>query len=109
MTDNDNYERHPQVPADANLLNKTAVFGVLTAAGITEVAVTFDGYGDSGQIEAINTYIGETEVELPKSPLTIHEFQFDKGIKSMRAVEQPLAEALGTLCYGYLSDHHDGW
>src|ERR1039457_2423674 len=61
--------------ADANLLNKSAVFDVLTAAGITEVAVASDGYGDSGQIQTINAYIGETEVELPKSPLTVHEFQ----------------------------------
>jgi hypothetical protein len=33
--------------------NKTALFDALAAAGITHVAVNFDGYGDSGQIEHV--------------------------------------------------------
>ncbi len=30
--------------------NKAALFDALAAAGVTLVVVTFDGYGDSGQI-----------------------------------------------------------
>ncbi len=33
--------------------NKTALFDALATANITAVVVTFDGYGDSGQIENI--------------------------------------------------------
>ncbi|PLL09989.1 hypothetical protein C0V75_22585, partial [Tabrizicola sp. TH137] len=33
--------------------NKYRLFDGLTAAGITHVTVTFDGAGDSGQIESI--------------------------------------------------------
>ena len=33
--------------------NKDALFDALAAAGIETVTVTFDGYGDSGQIEDI--------------------------------------------------------
>src|SRR3546814_4953625 len=32
-------------------VNKTALFDVLAAAAVTTVVVSFDGYGDSGQIE----------------------------------------------------------
>ena len=35
---------------EINQLNKTSLFDVLVAAGITEVTVTFDGYGDNGQV-----------------------------------------------------------
>lgn len=33
--------------------NKSAVFAALAGAGVATVTVSFDGYGDSGQIESI--------------------------------------------------------
>ena len=38
--------------------NKTTLFDALAAANITIVVVTFDGYGDSGQIENIEVKAG---------------------------------------------------
>ena len=45
--------------------NKDRLFDGLTAAGITHVTVTFDGTGDSGKIESIGAWSGETAVEFP--------------------------------------------
>lgn len=44
--------------------NKTALFDALAAANITVVVVTFDGYGDSGQIENIEAKAGDEIVTL---------------------------------------------
>ena len=46
--------------------NKERLFDGLTAAGITHVTVVVDGYGDSGQIESISAWAGETTVDFPK-------------------------------------------
>ena len=45
--------------------NKDRLFDGLTAAGITHVTVTFDGAGDSGQIESIGAWSGENAVDFP--------------------------------------------
>jgi hypothetical protein len=101
-----NYEHYPQVCADTNQLNKTAVFDALSAAGITEVTVTFNGYGDDGQIQDINAYLGETPAELPKCLVTVQE---PSHRDHNQAVDQTLPEAIEALCYDYLSDLHEGW
>jgi len=51
---------------DAELLpaNKAALFEALAAAGIVTVVVSFDGYGDSGQIEAIEAHNEQGEATL---------------------------------------------
>ena len=49
--------------------NKDRLFDGLTAAGITHVTVTFDGAGDSGQIESIGAWSGETAVEFPATEI----------------------------------------
>ena len=52
---------------DAELLpaNKATLFDALAAAGIVIVVVVFDGYGDSGQIDAIEARDLQGEVALP--------------------------------------------
>ena len=45
--------------------NKDRLFDGLSAAGITHVTVTFDGEGDSGQIESVAAWSGETVVDFP--------------------------------------------
>jgi hypothetical protein len=82
---------------EANAINKTAVFAALTAASITRVTVTFDGAGDSGQMNDINAKAGEAEVALPNV-----EIQFDGRPLS-------LSDAIEHLCFDYLSQEHGGW
>jgi hypothetical protein len=45
--------------------NRDRMFDGLTAAGITHVTVTFDGEGDSGQIESIGAWTGDKAVDFP--------------------------------------------
>ena len=131
MTDFDSYtasyERHRQTVNRANELNKAIVFDALTTAGITDITVTFDGYGDSGQIEGITAHIGETPkalpappatgplpetqpeaaVPLPETRLTIHQAQWNSDEVGLR--ETTLQDAIEELCYGYLEQEHGGW
>jgi hypothetical protein len=51
--------------------NKAVLFDSLAAAGIENVVVTFDGYGDSGQIEAIDAGVGEESTSLPTDRIEI--------------------------------------
>lgn len=121
------YERRLQAVRKANELNKTIVFDALAAAGITEITVTFDGYGDSGQIEDITAHMGEapkalpapaaTEaspaapaaaaIPLPKTRLTLHQAPWNR--EELGTYETTLQCAIEDLCYGYLEQEHDGW
>src|SRR3546814_3399402 len=51
-------------------VNKTALFDVLAAAAVTTVVVSFDGYGDSGQIESVEARAGDDFVDLPAITVT---------------------------------------
>jgi len=103
----DSYQRHKTAIAEANTLNKEVVFDDLIAAGITQVDVSFDGEGDSGQIEYVAARAGETTVEFPPAPVTLHKTEF--GSEELTAREMPLREAVEELCYGYLEQEYDGW
>ena len=45
--------------------NQAALFDALATAGVTLIVVTFDGYGDSGQIENIEVKAGDAVVAMP--------------------------------------------
>ncbi len=51
--------------------NKTVLFDALAAAGISHVIVSFDGYGDSGQIESLEAKAGDDTVDLPEAQVTV--------------------------------------
>jgi hypothetical protein len=101
------YERYNEQLRKANLANKATVFDALHAAKVTSVEVEFDGVGDSGQIEAITAYEDEAIVELPSTPLTLHQVQF--GATDPSTATQSLCEAIETLCYDCLEQEHGGW
>ena len=51
--------------------NKAVLFDSLAAAGIETVIVTFDGYGDRGQIENISSGAGDEAIPLPPDRIEI--------------------------------------
>ena len=74
---------HERRSAELRPRNKTTVFDVLAAAGVTVVVVTFDGYGDSGQIENIEAKAGDEVAALPSGEVDITsavwgEVEFDR-------------------------------
>lgn len=101
------YRRERAVAATANALNKAVVFDALTAAGVTHLAVTFDGEGDSGQLEDIRPLAGERPVPLPSTSLTTHAAAHNGETLTTR--EQTLREAVEDLCYEFLEEKRWGW
>jgi len=87
--------------------NKAAVYDVLARAGITRVTVGFDGCGDSGQIEGIEAYAGDTAAEFPTGTVELAEPGSDGGKVERSLFTQ--AEAIEKLAYGFLEETHGGW
>jgi hypothetical protein len=87
--------------------NKDRLFDGLLAAGITHVTVTFDGAGDSGQIESIGAWSGETAVEFPETEIAYAALTWDNPEVEMRKLS--LEDVVEQLAYDFLSDTHCGW
>ncbi len=87
--------------------NKDRLFDGLTAAGITHVTVSFDGYGDSGQIESIDAYSGEKVVDLPATEIPYAALTWDAPDVELRSLS--LEAVVEQLTYDLLSDTHGGW
>jgi hypothetical protein len=87
--------------------NKTALFNVLTAHGITAIIVNFDGYGDSGQIEDITPQTSTVTVELPDERIEIFRPAWDSV--DIERETHTVREAIEALCYDFLAQTHGGW
>lgn len=86
--------------------NIAALFDTLAGAGITAVVVTFDGYGDSGQIESIDATNADGETTLPQGEIAIvHPGDGD----ATEHVSTDIKEAIEELAYDLLRDTHAGW
>ncbi|HTV28260.1 MAG TPA: hypothetical protein VMF32_10810 [Xanthobacteraceae bacterium] len=93
--------------AEAWKFNKAAFFDALSAAHITQITVTFDGEGDSGQINDINAFNGDESVPFPERTLAIRSVNWDGSATTV--VEQAFGSALETICYDFLEQEHGGW
>ena len=87
--------------------NKGALFDALAAAAITIVVVTFDGYGDSGQIENIEAKAGDEIVPLPSGTIEIARPAW--GSDEIERHNLSIHDAIETLTYGFLGQTHGGW
>ena len=87
--------------------NKDRLFDGLMAAGITHVTVTFDGSGDSGQIESIEAWSGKTAVEFPATEIDYAALTWDDPEVEIRQLS--LEDVVEQLTYDFLSDTHGGW
>ena len=87
--------------------NKAALFDALAAAGVTLVVVTFDGYGDSGQIENIEVKAADTVVDMPSGKIEIATAVWDQAEPDRSKVS--IADAIERLAYDFLTQTHCGW
>lgn len=94
---------------DAELLpaNKAALFEALAAAGIVTVVVSFDGYGDSGQIEAIEAHNEQGEATLPDAHIEIARAPWEGTEPERRTI--PVSKAIEEMAYRFLEQTHGGW
>ena len=101
------YQHYQEALKKVNELNKGAVFDVLADEGIERVTITFDGEGDSGQIEELVAYKDGQPVEMPVVSLTLHSVEW--GSDTVTTALSALSEAIEKLCYGFLGQEHGGW
>ena len=87
--------------------NKAALFEALARAGVTSVVVTFDGAGDSGQVESVDARIGAAAALLPTCDVEIATPAWDGSELQRQALL--LGEAAEQLAYAFLEETHDGW
>lgn len=88
--------------------NKAALFDALAGVGVGTVVVTFDGYGDSGQIESITAFAaGEAEMELPATTIRLREVDFEKS--TVTEVSRSVRDTIQAMAYAFLEEAHDGW
>ena len=95
------------VRAELQPLNKAALFDALAAAGVTLVVVSFDGYGDSGQIENVEVKAGDTVVAMPESTIEIAEAVSDQPEPNRTTIS--ITDVIEHLVYDLLTDTHCGW
>ena len=98
---------HQTLSTTAMAQNKDTLFAAMRAAGITEIIVTFDGAGDSGQIEDIDAHRGDAVVPMPDTEIMLAQVSW--GISEISTSSMSLSEAVETLAYDFLSDSHGGW
>ncbi|AFK54061.1 DUF6878 family protein [Tistrella mobilis] len=88
--------------------NKAALFGALEAAGIVIVLVTFDGCGDSGQIESVEARDAHNnDVALPADAIEIAKAPWE-GTEPERQ-RLPVHGAIEEMAYRFLEQTHGGW
>lgn len=98
---------HQTLSTTAMAQNKEALFAAMRAVGITEIIVTFDGAGDSGQIEDIDARRGDAVVPMPDTEITLAQVSW--GVSEISTTTMSLSAAVETLAYDLLSDSHGGW
>lgn len=98
---------HRELAARLDPANKTVLFDALSTNGVSQVVVTFDGYGDSGQIEDIEARAGDEKIDLPDLSVTLTLAR--SGSTEPVAKTISLAEAIETMVYDFLERTHAGW
>jgi hypothetical protein len=99
---------HERLHAELQSRNKAALFDALAAAGVTFVLVSFDGCGDSGQIENIEVKAGEDIGALPAGEIEIARAEWGSKSQPQRATVS-IRDAVEQLAYDFLTDTHHGW
>lgn len=101
------YAAYEKRASELNPANKAALLAALAAASVTSVIVTFDGGGDSGQIESIVAQAGESEIDLPDTPVELARTEFHT--EEVTRTTTPLPDAIESFCYDVLESKHGGW
>jgi hypothetical protein len=86
--------------------NMAALFDALATAGITHVIVTFDGGGDSGQIESVDASNADGAVALPEADFA---YASPGEGEAFEHSAMSLKDAIEELAYDLLRDTHAGW
>ena len=101
------YEARERLKTELYLANKAALLDALAGGGIVSVVVTFDGCGDSGQIESIDARDAHGEISL--SELEVDLLKPDADGSGIETANVPMAEAVERIAYDLLESLYAGW
>jgi hypothetical protein len=88
--------------------NKDALFNALDRAGIAIVTVSFDGYGDSGQIEDIQVTANDgSPAKLPEGVIEFAQTSWNNPEIGRSSVT--IHDAIENMVYAFLGETHHGW
>ncbi len=87
--------------------NKATVFDALAKVGIVIVTISFDGWGESGQVEDVQAHTQDELVALPSDQIEYEHIRWGETKPTRRSCS--LRDALEDLGFHYLSTAHDGW
>ena len=93
---------------EARTRNRAVLFDALAKVSITTVVVSFDGCGDSGQIENIEARNGDRPVDLPSDAVAIAKPEA-WGSANLLDTEGSLTDLIDDLAYDFLAQTHSGW
>ncbi|MBL9048270.1 MAG: hypothetical protein JNK34_13345 [Tabrizicola sp.] len=96
-----------QLEAELFQTNKATLFSALECAGVTRIVVTFDGYGDSGQIENVEAKAGGDDVAMPSAMIEFATTVWGQPEPERSSVT--VATAVESLTYDALERTHGGW
>lgn len=85
--------------------NKMSIMNALDQAGITSVVVSFDGYGDSGQIEDIE--VDGEQATLPDIDIAFKAI--DCAATESESKTIALTKAVENMVYQLLEQEYAGW
>jgi hypothetical protein len=101
------YAAYERQKAASIPINKAVLFPALLAAGVTTVVVSFDGYGDSGQIEGVEARAGDDILQLPDRSIEFAHADWNANEPQDRSVS--LQEGVEALAWDVLTSTHGGW
>jgi hypothetical protein len=91
---------------DVRARNKEIIFAALADAAIHSVTVDYDGGGDSGQIDGIETWnAARDKIPLPSD----RKVQLALGNPDEPLTEVNLQAAIETLAWDFLEEMYAGW
>ena len=96
-----------QLEAELFQTNKATLFSALERAGVTRIVVTFDGYGDSGQIENVEAKAGDDDMAMPNAMIEFATTVWGQPEPERSSVT--VATAVESLTYDALERTHGGW
>lgn len=102
----EHYEAYRKRQQEFGAVNRKALFDCLDAAGIETAVVTFDGCGDSGQIEdmAVTPETDNTVLENCMPYISV-----DWQCATSKTDDCSVKDVIENVCYDLLSEAHGGW
>ncbi|MFT8952919.1 MAG: DUF6878 family protein [Gluconobacter sp.] len=99
-------DRYNQLQRETRTEDRATVMAALKACGITKVVIRYDGYGDSGGVEACTVEGGQGQESLT---VPVQTKLVDWSSAETTNHTAPLSEVMETLAMQYVAVEHSGW